>query len=266
MQPTPPWTVIRRRDGKVATFPEMNATDFFPFNISLNFTNTTYDYYEDEDFQIGCPSFHLEIWYKYYLPVLIAIGLVGNFLAVVVFTTTHLRMRSSSYYLAALSASDFIFVTNVLVVQVSFSIFNKEGWCQALTFVSSACSTLSVWLIVAFTTERFIAIQYPLQRPRLCTVSKAKLTVILLTIGSFLVHIYVFWTTTVIDFECNLNPEFLQHMKIINLVDTLITLLIPLVMIIVMNTLIAKSVFVFRKKAEMGAFQANIYRGREKVS
>ena len=40
---------------------------------------------------------------------------------------------------------------------------------------------LSVWFTVAFTVERFIAIQYPLQRPRMCTVHRAKTAVASLT-------------------------------------------------------------------------------------
>lgn len=40
-----------------------------------------------------------------YMPLVIVIGLVGNFLSFLVLSTTHLRMRSSSYYLAALAVS-----------------------------------------------------------------------------------------------------------------------------------------------------------------
>lgn len=33
---------------------------------------------------------------------------------------------------------------------------------------------LSVWLVVAFTVERFVAVHYPLRRKSLCTVQRAR--------------------------------------------------------------------------------------------
>ncbi|RZC18432.1 thyrotropin-releasing hormone receptor [Asbolus verrucosus] len=138
--------------------------------------------------EVMCDSFYtyLKILHTYYIPIIIAVGFLGNFLACIVFLSTHLKMRSSSYYLAALAIADFGFLCVVLVVHCSFNnvfdIFNTDGWCQFFVYVSSVCASLSVWLIVAFTVERFIAVQYPLQRPHICTVSRAKTVVISLTV------------------------------------------------------------------------------------
>ncbi|KAL1459128.1 hypothetical protein WDU94_011135 [Cyamophila willieti] len=73
-------------------------------------------------------------------------------------------------------------------------VFNREGWCQTLVYLSSVFSFLSVWLIVAFTVERFIAVQYPLHRPHICTVARAKTVILCLTAASFLLHVYCFLT------------------------------------------------------------------------
>ncbi|OQR73605.1 neurotensin receptor type 1-like [Tropilaelaps mercedesae] len=41
------------------------------------------------------------------MAVAIYAGLLGNLLSFLTFTTTHLRTRTSSYYMSALAASDF---------------------------------------------------------------------------------------------------------------------------------------------------------------
>lgn len=50
-----------------------------------------------------------------------------------------------------------------------------------LFYLLQICSFLSVWLVVLFTVERFIAVRYPLHRPAVCTVARAKLFICCLT-------------------------------------------------------------------------------------
>jgi hypothetical protein len=175
----------------------------------------------------------------------------------VVFLNTHLKMRSSSYYLAALSAADFGFLATLLLVwlnsNVGVQVFNKDGWCQGLVYISSVCSFLSVWLIVAFTVERFIAIQYPLHRPRMCTVARAKAIVALLAVVALLSHLYSFVTAGLVRQDdgsdvCDMLEEYRETMRIINIVDSLVTLIAPLILIIVMNTMIGWNLFQFRRR------------------
>lgn len=53
-------------------------------------------------------------------------------------------------------------------------IYKWNGFCQIFTWLSNVCSVLSVWLVVAFTVERFVAVHYPLRRKSLCTVQRAR--------------------------------------------------------------------------------------------
>jgi len=138
----------------------------------------SYVYLED-DLTICDKLFHLlDLLHVYYIPAIVLAGILCNLLNVVVFTNTYLRHRSSSYYLAALALSDTCFLVSLGLIWVGDSLevqtFNKEGWCQVVVYLSTASSFLSVWLTVAFTVERFIAVQYPLQRPHICTVARAK--------------------------------------------------------------------------------------------
>lgn len=136
----------------------------------------TYLYYAE---QIG----HLLTFY--YTPALVLIGSIGNILSVLVFFKTKLRKLSSSYYLAALGISDTCFLIGLFISWLNFidiDIYNNNIYCQFFTFFTALCSFLSVWLVVAFTVERFIAVLYPLKRQTMCTVRRAKMVLCGLTI------------------------------------------------------------------------------------
>lgn len=51
------------------------------------------------------------------------------------------------------------------------------------------CSFISVWLVVVFTSERFIAVRYPLHRSVVCTVYRAKIVLSVLITFALIVHI-----------------------------------------------------------------------------
>ncbi|XP_014476467.1 PREDICTED: uncharacterized protein LOC106745398 [Dinoponera quadriceps] len=200
--------------------------------------------------------FLLDFFNVYYIPLIILLGLVGNLLSCVVFLKTQLRTRSSSYYLAALSIADSGFLVTLFLVwlnnTVDWQVYNKEGWCETLVYVSAVCSSLSIWLIVAFTVERYIAFRYPLHRPYICTVERAKSITLVLVLVAMLLHMYAFFFAGVVknaDGEefCELKIEHLEAMRIISIVDSIISLIAPIVGIIVMNTMIVKNLLLFRR-------------------
>ncbi|XP_015594959.1 thyrotropin-releasing hormone receptor [Cephus cinctus] len=238
-----------------------------PSTILTNLTfsrNRSYDPYEGEEEPVDACNplyFLLDFFHQYYIPFIILIGLVGNLLSCIVFLNTHLKMRSSSYYLAALATADFGFLVSLLLVwlnsTVGWKVFNKDGWCETLVYVSAVCSSLSVWLIVAFTVERFIAVQYPLHRPHMCTITRAKAIVLVLVVLAMASHSYSFVTAGVIKNQdgyemCDLRIEYLETMRIISIIDSIASLVAPLVLIIVMNTMITRNLLRFSRKFKQG--------------
>lgn len=218
------------------------------------------EFVESED---ACNSlyFLLEIFHQYYIPLIILIGLVGNLLSCIVFLNTHLKMRSSSYYLAALASADFGFLVALLLVwlnsTVGWKVFNKAGWCETLVYISAVCSSLSVWLIVAFTVERFIAVQYPLHRPHMCTIARAKTIVLALVVLALVSHSYSFITAGIVTTQdgtevCELRMEYHETMRIISIVDSIASLIAPLILIIVMNTMITRNLLRFSRRFKQG--------------
>ncbi|KAI5703593.1 hypothetical protein M8J75_013684 [Diaphorina citri] len=198
----------------------------------------------------------IDLFSVYYIPVIVLVGLVGNALSCIVFLNTHLKMRSSSYYLAALAMADFSYLSVLMFGwsdnNMNLEVFNREGWCQALVYLSSVFSFLSVWLIVAFTVERFIAVQYPLHRPHICTVARAKTVILCLTGTSFVLHVYCFLTAGIVTKEegviCDLREGYEEVMRYINILDTIVTLILPIVSIVVMNTMITRNLLIFGRR------------------
>lgn len=113
----------------------------------------------------------------YYTPLITFTGAIGNVLSILVFFRTKLRKLSSSYYLAALGITDTGFLLINFISWLNFldiHLYNIDILCQLFSFLSGLCAALSVWFVVAFTVERFIAVLYPLRRQTMCTVRRAK--------------------------------------------------------------------------------------------
>lgn len=93
--------------------------DFYEYDYNFNFT--------DEQWGV------VRQLNLYYVPLLIVVGFVGNLLSCVVFLNTRLRMRSSSYYLAALAVADVTYLFILFLVwldMLGFNTFNVNVMCQ----------------------------------------------------------------------------------------------------------------------------------------
>jgi hypothetical protein len=232
----------------------------FQRNYTLSFGNLSikrYPYPDTSNAVDACDPLLdiLDFFHLYYIPFIICMGILGNVLSCIVFLSTHLKMRSSSYYLAALASADLSFLASLFMVwlsnNVGVQLFNKNGWCQFVVYISSVSSFLSVWLIVAFTVERFIAVQYPLHRPHMCTVARAKMIITFLTIFAFALHLYSFVTAGItstygVD-TCDMLHEYHETMRVINIIDSIFTLIVPLILIVVMNTMITRNLIRFSR-------------------
>ncbi|XP_034177217.2 thyrotropin-releasing hormone receptor [Osmia lignaria lignaria] len=190
----------------------------------------------------------------YYTPMLVYFGSLGNCLSVIVFFGTKLCQYSSSIYLGALAISDTGFLVSVFVVWlnlVEVGLFNQQGFCQFFIYLTTLCSFMSVWLVVAFTIERFIAVQYPLYRQSMCTVARAKAAVtILTTLGVVLCSPVLWFSAPRLQYgkngnvtECHLAEGLESWAIVYNVIDTVLTFAIPFTVIIILNVLIARAIY-----------------------
>ncbi|KAH7934032.1 hypothetical protein HPB49_020714 [Dermacentor silvarum] len=193
----------------------------------------------------------LDVLNAAYMPAIIYLGLIGNVLSLVTFLGTKLRSRTSSLYMGALAVSD----SGFLII-LSFAWLNEQGinvyqhgLCLVTVFLSSAFACWSVWLTVSFTAERFVAVRYPLwklrassptRRPRLVIGATALLSV---TLNAPLL---AFVRVTGGEFaECSPHPEYESALYVLNILDTVLTFIIPFLLITVMNFMIARAIYFF---------------------
>ncbi|XP_047343364.1 thyrotropin-releasing hormone receptor isoform X2 [Vespa velutina] len=190
----------------------------------------------------------------YYTPILVYLGSLGNCLSVCVFFGTKLRRSSSSIYLGALAISDTGFLISVFVVwlnMVNIGIFNEQGFCQFFIYLTTLCSFLSVWFVVAFTVERFVAVQYPFHRQSMCTVARAKTVVIGLTVLGIMTCSPTLWfssprlkiSNTKNVTECLVAEGWESSATIFNSIDAILTFVVPFTVIVVLNILIARAIY-----------------------
>ena len=110
----------------------------------------------------------------YVLIIIYIIGVVGNSLSLMVLMRKKMARISTYIYLAALSVLDTVVLTTGLLQMwleelgfVSFRIHSNPG-CKMTKVINYVVSDSSVWLIIAVTVERFIAVCHPLKAASIC--------------------------------------------------------------------------------------------------
>lgn len=204
----------------------------------------------------------------YMPPVILAFGIVGNVLAFAVLTRRTMRGVSAYTYLTVLSVTDtLVLVIGLLRIWVNrltnFDIRVLYPWvCKLLMMAGYTASDYSVWLIVAVTAERFVAVAWPLSALhggvggagadvwRAVIVIVSLLAVLLAINGHFLWTVgitYVGGNTSFTNHtsqpKCTSLDGFTKLVALWPWVDAIIYSLLPLVALSVLNSLIICSVY-----------------------
>ncbi|XP_067217162.1 FMRFamide peptide receptor frpr-18-like [Linepithema humile] len=199
---------------------------------------------------------------KYCLPIFIILGLLGNSLSAIVLFRKKMRSFSFNIYLSVLAMSDIIYSMLSLInwLQImDIKPIKNYMYCLIffLHFLLYFSEFLSVWLIVAFTIERFIVTKYPLLRRFWCTVKRAKIVVITLMglaiLRSILYIFYLYRTMHYKMFKRNGNIYDVYKYETFNrqygsilttrIIDSIIIFILPAVVIVICNTLIGYHIY-----------------------
>ena len=193
---------------------------------------------------------HTQLW-LYVPPIILIIGTIGNILSFIILTRK--RMTGSTYsYLAVLAIADTIYLYSALFRRwirtlTGYDVLQVSNWsCKGITMLMYTASHYSVWLIIAVTMERYIAVRWPLKAKTLCTKRRAIIVIISLLIGIIGINSHIAWTFQVLP-TAN-NSTFCAGERVIwPWVDACLYSFLPLLLITVLNGLIIQKVVAARK-------------------
>ncbi|KAL6742120.1 hypothetical protein Aduo_015309 [Ancylostoma duodenale] len=191
--------------------------------------------------------------------VLCLFGVVGNSLSLYIYTRPAFRKRSINILLSALSASDLavcvlsipVFSSNHLqyVLPVSEkSIAMMMFYAYPITVMFQS---MSVWLLVSITVDRYLAVCHPFEVVSYCTRARALLTVFLIVVFSVAYNFVRFWEFQIIESHSESlesivqpllrdSPLFLLWYQ--NIATLLSQFVLPLLVLCILNLQVARTI------------------------
>ncbi|KAF8363466.1 frpr-3 [Pristionchus pacificus] len=184
-------------------------------------TTTTVEEIVENDVEFGGFISRISIICALIMNVMCIMGIVANSLSFYIYTRPTFNKRSINVFLAALSAADFIVC--VLAVPV-FSISQLQSLMPGTPMITATvmlyfypvtlmAQTMSVWLLVAITIDRYLAVCHPFIVASYCTKKRAMLTVAIILIFSIAYNFIRFWEFTLneqVSLESGVVEDMLQ--------------------------------------------------------
>ncbi|XP_062619731.1 probable G-protein coupled receptor 139 [Saccostrea cucullata] len=246
----------------------MDTTDTYPVNISVQL-QTRYNVYAEGTYMDntslsktddagvnGMEIYNLAKSIRNVcIPIIVFVGVFGNFVSMSVFASNYLRRSSSSTFLVALALTDNVFLICLFFTWLDGSVDNiltSVRICQVISYLTYVSSFLSVWFVVGFTSERYIAICHPLRSKLFCTHVRERIAVLIFIIFSVVLYNFASWTTDVYTSEkftrCTYKLQYIKFLNIITWLDTVCTMMIPFTLIFYMNMRVACTAAKFQEK------------------
>lgn len=109
-----------------------------------------------------------KLTWRYCTPVIIVLGTVGNSFSLVVLQQVKMKRNVLAKQLTALAASNLLILYFTLLLKYllylqNLSLLDNLVACKLVHWLSEPLGLFNSWLMVAITTERFIAVMKPLQ-------------------------------------------------------------------------------------------------------
>ncbi|XP_069114695.1 probable G-protein coupled receptor B0563.6 [Argopecten irradians] len=197
----------------------------------------------------------------YIPPILLLVGTVGNLFSFFVLRQSMTRV-STYFYLAVLALTDLLVLYIGLLRRwtgelTGTDIKDHAAWlCKITVTVTYLFSDFSVWLIVAVTVERYIAVCHPLQATVLCSVQKARTVSIIMFLTIVAINVHFMWTvdlsitkTNGSDIAtCEANERYAYALtEVWPWVDAAIYSFVPCFILAILNFLIIRQVLLARR-------------------
>ena len=182
---------------------------------------------------------------QYYgMPIIFALGILGNVMAYQVFTRSRFRKVPTVPYLAGIAVTDggylFTYFLSKLTYLYGYPIMSQMGVCQFGMFANYVFLFLTNWYGVAVMVEKFISVYCPLRKGALCTVFRAKVVLIslaVLAIVSYSYVIYFFGPDPKVGM-CGPWQEFRDPYQTLMVLDSIVVFVAPLLILMLLVVLV----------------------------
>lgn len=213
-----------------------------------------------------------------FLGTIVVVGLFGNAYCIRQLRSSNLRRFVLSWYLLALAMSDSGFILSLsmlLLYNVGFPLVNLPVVCQLTHYTSYLCSFLSSWYIVALSLERCFAVYTPFRSYTKNSRGRSKVVVVLITSVGLILNswpLFVFrsnfvetysnnigtitklnesfvlnLTETKSEYQCDMIESSYDYYKSLSFFDTMISCTLPLSLMVILNLLIIRRIFISKK-------------------
>ena len=188
---------------------------------------------------------------KYWFPVLLPIGFLGNTLSFIVMTKPNNRKMSTCIYMAAISINDNLMMCLLSYHALVVVVFKNNEYhpmeCKIIDFLGLFTLHNSTFQIVAMTVDKYIAIKRPHKAATYSTPRRAKM----ITVGVSLCALYYngphLFLSRVIGRHCIAYSVDKIITRVYSWFSFVLNALIPFTLLIYMNYVIVKTVKNSRK-------------------
>lgn len=148
---------------------------------------------------------------------ILVIGLIGNSLSFMLMMHKNVRSTPFGFYLANVAVADtgYLLFGIIPILVRAYNGFDiliySEVLCQGMAFLQFVSGDYAIWLLMALSVDRFIAVKYPFKVKLWCTMKKTQLVCIGLFCLSCLFNSYVFVIRNIFvengNLRCTYSPE-----------------------------------------------------------
>ena len=175
---------------------DMTATP----NVTLSFNNSA-----TSQLQVGSENRALVITLlRVFSPLLMAFGVIGNILILVVIRRGAMPSVSTSLSFAYLAIADILVLVFALgdLWLYAYGIEARSAhnaWCKVHVWLTYVSVTLSAWALVFITIQRAISVYMPMRNAVIATKSTTLCGLITMTVLVVGMYLHIFWTIGIED-------------------------------------------------------------------
>lgn len=256
-------------------FLKMDTSYLHPnVTTSLHPSNTTVTVHADYSDERVTASWVQFVFYQVLGFPISILGIFGNILSIFVWTRREMHWGSSSTscYLVALACFDmaYLFIINfgVLLAYTWKRIENgtptplypykdyTEDIAKVTRPLTDVIANTTLYLVVAFTTERFIAITYPMKRRSLCTPKRARYVIIAIIVVVILLHIPEFLEVHPAMKDNGFADSVWYKIGYNWLIFVMLFAVLPLVVLCVFNIMLIRKVIISKRRRVIMTYQS----------